>query len=54
MHVMKMKEKASLLRSHSFWVWMPALLKLQCEEGKDCMTLIKAAELLLSVSHFLP
>lgn len=24
MHVIKMKEKASLLRSHSFWVWMPA------------------------------
>lgn len=24
MHVIKMKEKASLLRSHSFWVWMRA------------------------------
>lgn len=27
MHVIKMKEKASLLRSHSFWVWMPALFE---------------------------
>lgn len=54
MHVIKMKEKASLLRSHSFWVWMPALLKLQGQGGKNCVTLIIAVEMLLSVSHFLP
>lgn len=53
-HVIKMKEKPSFLRSHSFWIWMPALLKLQCKGGKNCVPLIKATELLLSGSHVLP
>lgn len=44
-----MKEKASFCRSYPFWVWMSALWKLQCVK-----TLIKAAELPLSVSHSLP
>lgn len=38
MHVIKMQEKASLLRSYSFWVWKPALWTVQCKGGQNCVT----------------
>lgn len=34
MHVIKMKEKACLLRSHSVWVWMSALWNCSAREAK--------------------
>lgn len=48
-------ERESLSSEISFCLGMDACpLKLQCKGGTNCVTLIKAGERLLSVSHFLP
>lgn len=48
-------ERESLSSEISFCLGMDACpLKLQCNGGTNCVTLIKAGKRLLSVSHFLP